>query len=117
LYYLLEGRMEFYCDDEILSICAGEIAFLPQGRAHAFYIRSPMGRKATELPISQAQRATAKMGRDAASIINGRLKVHGIDGPRVADASILPRVTAGNTKAPCVVIGEQAAAFLQATRS
>ena len=44
LYYLLEGRMEFYCDDEILSIGAGEVAFLPQGKAHAFYIRSPIVR-------------------------------------------------------------------------
>jgi|SRR5271166_4452583 len=44
LYYLLEGRMEFYCDDEILRIGAGEVAFLPQGKAHAFYIRSPIVR-------------------------------------------------------------------------
>ena len=44
LYYLLEGRMEFYCDGEILSIGAGEVAFLPQGNAHAFYIRSPIVR-------------------------------------------------------------------------
>ena len=42
LYYLLEGRMEFYCDDEVLSVGAGEVAFLPQGKAHAFYIRSPI---------------------------------------------------------------------------
>jgi choline dehydrogenase-like flavoprotein len=35
----------------------------------------------------------------------------------MADASILPRVTTGNTMAPCVVIGEQAAAFLQVTSS
>ncbi len=44
LYYLLEGRMDFYCDDEILRIGAGEVAFLPQGKAHAFYIRSPIVR-------------------------------------------------------------------------
>jgi choline dehydrogenase len=55
------------------------------------------------------QCGTAKMGRDATSVVDGRLKVHGIDGLRVADASILPRVTTGNTMAPCVVIGEQAA--------
>jgi hypothetical protein len=42
LYYLLEGRMEFYCDDEVLSVGAGEVSFLPQGKAHAFYIRSPI---------------------------------------------------------------------------
>jgi choline dehydrogenase len=63
------------------------------------------------------QCGTAKMGRDANSVVDGRLKVYGLDGLRVADASILPRVTTGNTMAPCVVIGEQAAAFLQITSS
>jgi choline dehydrogenase len=57
------------------------------------------------------------MGRDAMSVVDGGLKVYGIDGLRIADASILPRVTTGNAMAPCVVIGEQAAAFLQATSS
>jgi len=58
------------------------------------------------------QSGTAKMGRDAMSVVDGKLRVYGIDGLRIADASILPRVTTGNTMAPCVVIGEQAAAFL-----
>jgi choline dehydrogenase-like flavoprotein len=47
------------------------------------------------------------------SVLNGKLEVYGVDGLRVADASILPRVTTGNTVVPCVVIGEQAAAILQ----
>jgi choline dehydrogenase len=59
------------------------------------------------------QCGTAKMGRDAMSVVDGRLKVYGIDGLRIADASILPRVSTGNTMAPCVVIGEQAASFMQ----
>ena len=59
------------------------------------------------------QCGTAKMGRDAMSVVDGKLRVYGVEGLRVADASILPRVTTGNTMAPCVVIGEQAAAFLQ----
>src|SRR5262249_10271418 len=59
------------------------------------------------------QSCTAKMGRDAMSVVDGRLKVYGLDGLRIADASILPRVTTGNTMAPCVLIGEQAAAILQ----
>jgi choline dehydrogenase len=59
------------------------------------------------------QSGTAKMGRDAMSVVDGKLKVYGIDGLRIADASIMPRVTTGNTMAPCVVIGEQAAAILQ----
>jgi choline dehydrogenase len=52
------------------------------------------------------------MGGDKMSVVDGRLKVYGVDGLRIADASILPRVTTGNTMAPCVVIGEQAGAFL-----
>ena len=55
----------------------------------------------------------AKMGRDPMSVVDGRLRVYGVEGLRVADASIMPRVTTGNTMAPCVVIGEQAATFLQ----
>jgi choline dehydrogenase len=59
------------------------------------------------------QSGTAKMGRDAMSVVDGRLRVYGLDGLRIADASVMPRVTIGNTMAPCVVIGEQAAAFLK----
>jgi choline dehydrogenase len=59
------------------------------------------------------QSCTAKMGRDAMSVVDGKLKVYGVDRLRIADASILPRVSTGNTMAPCVVIGEQAAAFLR----
>jgi choline dehydrogenase-like flavoprotein len=59
------------------------------------------------------QCGTARMGRDAMSVVDGKLNVYGVDRLRIADASILPRVTTGNTMAPCVVIGELAAAFLQ----
>ena len=59
------------------------------------------------------QSGTAKMGRDAMSVVDGQLKVYGVDGLRIADASILPRVTTGNTMAPCVIIGERAAQILQ----
>lgn len=57
---------------------------------------------------------TAKMGRDTMSVVDGRLKVYGLEGLRVADASIMPRITSGNTMAPCVVIGERAAEFVKA---
>jgi choline dehydrogenase len=59
------------------------------------------------------QSGTAKMGRDAMSVVDGQLKVYGVDGLRIADASILPRVTTGNTMAPCVIIGECAAAAVR----
>jgi choline dehydrogenase len=58
------------------------------------------------------QSGTAKIGRDTMSVVDGALKVYGVEGLRIADASIMPRVTTGNTMAPCVVIGERAAAFL-----
>jgi choline dehydrogenase len=59
------------------------------------------------------QSGTAKMGRDAMSVVDSELKVYGVDGLRIADASILPRVTTGNTMAPCAIIGERAAELLQ----
>lgn len=57
---------------------------------------------------------TAKTGRDEMSVVDGKLKVHGIANLRIADGSIMPRVTAGNTMVPCVIIGERAAEFLRA---
>src|SRR5262249_37596776 len=59
------------------------------------------------------QSCTAKMGRDAMSVVDGRLKVYGIERLRIADASIMPHITSGNTMAPCVVIGEKAAEAIQ----
>jgi choline dehydrogenase len=55
------------------------------------------------------QSSSTRMGRDEMSVVDGHPKVHGIDRLRVVDASVLPRVTTGNTMAPCVVIGESAA--------
>jgi len=47
------------------------------------------------------------------SVVDASLKVYGIDNLRIADGSILPRVTTGNTMAPCVIIGERAAEILR----
>jgi choline dehydrogenase len=55
------------------------------------------------------QSCTAKMGRDEMSVVDSRLQVYGLQGLRIADASVMPHVTSGNTMAPCVVIGERAA--------
>lgn len=59
------------------------------------------------------QTCTAKMGRGAMAAVDGSLKVHGIDGLRIADGSIMPTITTGNTMAPCVLIGEKAADILR----
>jgi choline dehydrogenase len=59
------------------------------------------------------QTCTAKMGRDSMSVVDGQLKVYGIENLRIADGSIMPRVTTGNTMAPCIIIGERAAEALR----
>jgi len=59
------------------------------------------------------QTSTAKMGRDPMSVVDGNLKVYGVDNLRIADASIMPRVTTGNPMAPCVIIGERAAEIIR----
>jgi choline dehydrogenase len=59
------------------------------------------------------QTCTSKMGRDSMSVVDGQLKVYGIENLRIADGSIMPRVTTGNTMAPCIIIGERAAEILR----
>jgi choline dehydrogenase len=58
------------------------------------------------------QVGTCKMGIDRLSVVGPDLRVHGVDGLRVADASVMPSVTSGNTNAPTIMIGERCADFL-----
>jgi len=53
------------------------------------------------------------LGRDALSVVDGSLAVYGIENLRIADGSVMPRITSGNTTAPCVVIGERAGDILK----
>jgi hypothetical protein len=63
--------------------------------------------------LSEHETYAAKAGRDAVSVIDGKLKVYGLNNLRIADGFIMPRETTGNTMAPCIIIGERSAVVLR----
>jgi choline dehydrogenase len=85
----LEPGSEAASDEEILDWI----------RARATTIYHPVG--------------TCRMGQDDLAVVDERLRVRGIEGLRVADASIMPTITSGNTNAPAIMIGEKVAVMIR----
>jgi len=93
-------EMQMYCGEEMSpgSDCASDDDILGFIRNKAETLYHPVG--------------TCKMGNGAKSVVDEKLRVHQIKNLRIADASIMPTLTSGNTNGPCMMIGEKCADFI-----
>jgi len=103
---------EIYDTPPLRQLIAREVLPGPQVRTDAqieAYLRNA-------LITTHHSVGTCRMGHDAASVVDPELKVHGVAGLRVCDASIMPTVPGGNTNAPAIMIGEKAADLIRGRR-
>lgn len=124
------GTLEAEADVEALmaavELCrqiAGEDALQAWGATELFPGPQVRDREALRAYVRRTvityhhQVGTCRMGSDEGAVVDPRLRVRGVAGLRVADASIMPVVPSGNTNAPAVMIGERGAAFLLEDRA
>ncbi len=97
--------MSDYLEEEVEPglACASDDALLAYARQRGSTIYHPAG--------------TCRMGMDDKAVVGPDLKVKGIDGLRIADGSIMPRLVSGNTNAPIIMIGEKASDLVLASHS
>jgi choline dehydrogenase len=100
---------EMYSQGPVGEMIARELKPGPEVKSDAeldAYIRASMD-------LDHHPTSTCAMGHDAMAVVDPELKVHGIDGLRVVDASVMPRVNGGHTNAPTLMIAEKAADLIR----